>query len=365
MATQETAAQQEMDKQCINAVRTLAMDAVQQGTSGHPGLSMAMAPVIYCLWQRFLRFDPEYPIWPNRDRFVFSMGHASALLYAIRHLCGVKAVNSECEVQNYLSVELDDFKNFRQLDGKCPGHPEYRLSSGIETATGPPGRGEARSVSMALASHWMGCYFNRTDFDLLNYNVYAMFGDTCMKESLSGEAASVASRFKLSNLCWIYNNHNIAIEGIPVMTCTEDVTARFLGFGWNVTRVEDANNLEMLRRAFTTFQNTDDRPTLIIVDSHIAYGATNKQDANAAHGERPGDEEIRQMDKHYGRQEDARFRVPDAVYEHFKEHIGKRGRELHRKWAATFEDYRSTHPILVQHGELIQRRSRWFENRLV
>lgn len=366
MATQGMAAQKEMDKQCINTIRTLAMDAVQQADSGHPDTPLAMAPVIYCLWQRFLNFDPQDPVWPNRDRFVLSMGHASTLLYAILHLCGVKAVNSECQVLSYLSVELDDIKNFRQLDGKCPGHPENRWTSGIETTTDPPGRGVARSVAMALAGRWMGCYFNRTDFDLFNYNVYAMIGDGCMMEALSGEAASFAAHLKLSNLCWIYNNHNITVEGHTALTSTEDVTARFIGFGWNVNRVEDANNLEMLGRAFATFQHTADRPTLIIVDSHLACGAPGKQDTSAAPDEPPGDEEIRQTKKHYGRPEDAQFRVPDAVYKHFKEHIGKRGRELHEKWAATFEDYKSAHPILAQHGELIQGREvpqGWGKNR--
>jgi transketolase len=356
MATQEMAAQKEMDKQCISTIRTLAMDAVQQANSGHPGTPMAMAPVIYCLWQRFLRFDPEDPIWPNRDRFVLSMGHASTLLYSMLHLCGVKAVNPEYEVLGKLSVELDDIKNFRQLDSKCPGHPEYRWTSGIETTTGPLGQGLATSVGMAIAGRWMGSYFNRPNFDLFNYNVYAISGDGCMMEGVSSEAASLAAHLKLSNLCWIYDNNKITIEGNTALAFTEDVAVRFVGYGWNVTRVGDANDLEMLERAFTTFQNTADRPTLIMVDSHIAYGAPSKQDTSAAHGEPLGEEEIRKTKKNYGWPEDAKFLVPDGVYEHFRENIGKRGQELHKDWGVKFEDYKTEHPILAQHDMLMQRR---------
>jgi transketolase len=284
------------------------------------------------------------------------MGHASTLLYAMLHLCGVKAVNPEYEILGKLSVELDDIKNFRQLDSKCPGHPEYRWTSGIETTTGPLGQGLATSVGMAIAGRWMGSYFNRPNFDLFNYNVYAMSGDGCMMEGVSSEAASLAAHLKLSNLCWIYDNNKITIEGNTALAFTEDVAVRFVGYGWNVTRVGDANDLEMLERAFTTFQNTGDRPTLIIVDSHIAYGAPSKQDTSAAHGEPLGEEEIRKTKKNYGWPEDAKFLVPDGVYEHFREHIGKRGQELHKDWEAKFEDYKTEHPILAQHGELMQRR---------
>jgi len=340
----------EIDKQCINTIRTLAMDAVQQANSGHPGTPMAMAPVIYCLWQRFLRFDPQDPIWPNRDRFVLSMGHASTLLYAMLHLCGVKAVNPDYEVLGKLSVELDDIKNFRQLDSKCPGHPEYRWTSGIETTTGPLGQGLATSVGMAIAGRWMGSYFNRPNFDLFDYNVFALAGDGCMMEGVSGEAASFAAHLKLSNLCWIYDNNNITIEGNTALTFTEDVAVRFVGYGWNVTRVGDANDLEMLERAFTTFQNSADRPTLIIVDSHIAYGAPGKQDTSAAHGEPLGEEEIRKTKKVYGWPEDATFLVPDDVYGHFRDHIGKRGQEKNRDWQAKFEEYKTRYPDLAQHG---------------
>jgi transketolase len=349
-------AQETMDQQCINTIRTLAMDAVQQANSGHPGTPMAMAPVIYCLWQRFLRFDPEDPIWPNRDRFVLSMGHASTLLYSMLHLCGVKAVDPEYEVLGKLSVELDDIRNFRQLDSKCPGHPEYRWTSGIETTTGPLGQGVATSVGMAISGRWMAGYFNKPNFDMFDYNVYALAGDGCMMEGVSSEAASLAAHLRLSNLCWIYDNNNITIEGNTALTFTEDVAVRFIGYGWNVTRVGDANDLEMLERAFRTFQNTGDRPTLIIVDSHIAYGSPSKQDTSAAHGEPLGDEEIRKTKKYYGWTEDAKFLVPDRVYERFREHIGKRGQELNKEWKAKFEGYKTEHPDLAKHGELMQRR---------
>src|ERR1700719_4354335 len=278
-----------IDQLCINTIRTLAMDAVQKANSGHPGTPMAMAPVAYCLWQQFLRFDPEDPIWPNRDRFVLSMGHASMLLYSLLHLSQVKAVDPEYETLGKPSVTLDDIKNFRQLESKCPGHPEYRWTSGIETTTGPLGQGVATSVGMAMARKWMAQHFNRPGFDMFDFDVYAMAGDGCMMEGVSGEAASLAAHLKLSNLCWVYDNNHITIEGNTALAFTEDVATRFIGYGWNVTRVGDANDQEMLARAFRVFKNTTDRPTLIVVDSHIAYGAPNKQDTSAAHGEPLGE----------------------------------------------------------------------------
>jgi transketolase N-terminal domain/subunit len=267
---------------CINTIRTLSMDAVQQANSGHPGAPMAMAPIAYCLWQRFLRFDPNHPIWPNRDRFVLSAGHASMLLYSMLHLTGVKAVNPKYETLGHLSVTLDDIKHFRQLDSKCPGHPEYRWTSGVETTTGPLGQGLATSVGMAIAARWFASTFNRPGFELFDYDVYALCGDGCMMEGISGEAASLAGHLKLDNLCWIYDNNHITIEGNTALTYSDDVATRFLGYGWNVTRVGDANDLEMLERAFCTFKNEKGRPTLIIVDSHIAPGTPNKQDTSAA-----------------------------------------------------------------------------------
>jgi transketolase len=345
-----------LEKLAVNTIRTLAMDAVQAANSGHPGTPMAMAPVAYCLWQRFLRFDPDDPIWPNRDRFVLSMGHASMLLYAMLHLTGVKAVNSKYERLGELSVKLDDIKRFRQLDSKCPGHPEYRWTSGIETTTGPLGQGVATSVGMALAGKWMAAHFNRPDFPMFDYNVYALCGDGCMMEGISSEAASLAGHLKLNNLCWIYDNNKITIEGHTEWAFSEDVATRFIGYGWNVTRVGDANDLEMLERAIRTFQATHDRPTLLIVDSHIAWGAPNKQDTNAAHGEPLGEEEIRLTKRVYGWPEDAKFLVPDGVREHFRDGIGKRGKELRDAWFALFERYRAKYPDLADQLERMQRR---------
>ncbi len=285
--------QQRFELKSINTIRTLSMDAVQAANSGHPGTPMALAPVVYCLWQRFLRFDPEDTIWPNRDRFVLSVGHASMLLYSMLHLCGVKAVNPKYEVLGELSVTLDDIKGFRQLDSKTPGHPEYRWTSGVETTTGPLGQGVATSVGIAIGGQWMGAYFNRPNFTMFDFDVYALCGDGDMMEGVSGEAASLAGHLKLSNVCWIYDNNKITIEGHTELAFSEDVATRFIAYGWNVTRVGDANDLEMLERAFQTFKNTNGRPTLIIVDSHIAYGAPHKQDTSAAHGEPLGEEEIR------------------------------------------------------------------------
>jgi transketolase len=348
--------QERSELQCINTIRTLSMDAVQQANSGHPGTAMAMAPVIYCLWQRFLRFDPDDPIWPNRDRFVLSIGHASMLLYAMLHLCGVKAVNPKYETLGELSVTLDDIKRFRQLDSKCPGHPEYRWTSGVETTTGPLGQGVATSVGMALAGRWMASYFNRPGFAMFDYDVYALCGDGCMMEGVSGEAASLAGHLKLSNLCWIYDNNKITIEGHTDWAFSEDVATRFIGYGWNVTRVGDANDLDMLEHAFNTFQHTTDRPTLIIVDSHIAYGSPHKQDTSAAHGEPLGEEEIKLTKRNYGWPEDAQFFVPPGVREHFQEGMGQRGHALREAWVAKFEQYRSQYPELADYLYKMQHR---------
>jgi len=346
----------DIDKICINTIRTLAMDAVQQANSGHPGTPMAMAPVAYCLWQNFLRFDPEHPIWPNRDRFVLSAGHASMLLYSMLHLSQVKAVNPEYETLGNLTVTLDDIRNFRQLDSKCPGHPEYRWTSGVETTTGPLGQGVATSVGMAIASQWMAQYFNRPGFEMIGFDVYALAGDGCMMEGVSGEAASLAGHLKLSNLCWIYDNNHISIEGNTALSYSDDVATRFIGYGWNVTRVGDANDQTMLARAFRTFQATSDRPTLIIVDSHIAYGAPNKQDTSAAHGEPLGAEEIKLTKRNYGWPEDAKFLVPDGVYERFAELLGKRGRDARDAWMTKFEAYRAQYPELADHLHKMQER---------
>jgi transketolase len=355
-APPERGARVSLDQLCVNTIRTLAMDAVQQASSGHPGTPMAMAPVAYTLWQRVLRFDPEDPIWPNRDRFVLSMGHASMLLYSMLHLTGVKAVDPDYERLGELSVTLDDIKRFRQLDSKCPGHPEYRWTSGVETTTGPLGQGVATSVGMAIAGRWMAAHFNRPGFEMFNYDTYALASDGCMMEGVSGEAASLAGHLGLSNLCWIYDNNKITIEGHTAWAFSEDVATRFVGYGWNVTRVGDANDLETLTRAFNTFRKTTDRPTLIIVDSHIAWGAPNKQDTHAAHGEPLGEEEIKLTKRNYGWPADARFLVPDGVREHFAKGIGERGRMAREAWTKLFESYRNTYPELADHLHRMQHR---------
>ncbi|MCI1279037.1 MAG: transketolase [Nitrospira sp.] len=349
---------QSIDQQCINTIRTLSMDAVQQADSGHPGTAMALAPVVYWLWQHFLRFDPQDPIWPDRDRFVLSIGHASMLLYSLLHLTRVRAVNPAYETVGDLSVTLDDIKKFRQLESKCPGHPEYRWTSGVETTTGPLGQGVATSVGMAMAGRWMGAYFNRPGFRMFGYDVYALCGDGCMMEGVTGEAASLAGHLKLSNLCWIYDNNHITIEGSTSLAFSEDVATRFSAYGWNVTRVSDANDLTMLDRAMMAFRECEDRPTLIIVDSHIAYGAPHKQDTSAAHGEPLGEAEIKLAKRSYGWPEDASFLVPVGVPEHFQSLMGQRGRMAREQWMMRFAAYRSAYPELaddlyrMQHREL-------------
>jgi transketolase len=350
--------QQNIELTSINTIRTLSMDGVQAANSGHPGTPMAMAPVAYCLWQNFLRFDPQDPVWPNRDRFVLSIGHASMLLYSLLHLTEVRAVSKDYETLGDVSVPLDAIKAFRQLDSRCPGHPEYRWTSGVETTTGPLGQGAATSVGMAIAGQWLAARYNRPGFDLFDFNVYALCGDGCMMEGISSEAASLAGHLRLSNLCWIYDNNHITIEGNTALTFTEDVATRFLGYGWNVTRVGDANDLDRLSNAFRTFQNTMDRPTLIIVDSHIGYGAPHKQDTSGAHGEPLGEEEVRLAKRNYGWPEDKKFYVPDGVYEHFREGIGKRGKQLRDAWFERIDGYRKQYPeqaeelLRMQHRRL-------------
>ena len=338
-----------IDLTCINTIRTLSMDGVQAANSGHPGTPMAMSPVAYCLWQKFLRFDPQDPVWPNRDRFVLSAGHASMLLYSLLHLTQVKAVSKDYEVLGQAAVSLDSIKAFRQLDSRCPGHPEYRWTSGVETTTGPLGQGVATSVGMAIARQWLAARYNRPGFEyLFDFNVYALCGDGCMMEGISGEAASLAGHLRLANLCWIYDNNHITIEGNTALAFTEDVATRFISYGWNVTRVGDANDLEMLARAFRTFQNTKDRPTLIIVDSHIGYGAPHKQDTSGAHGEPLGEDEIRLAKCNYRWPEDKKFYVPDGVYEHFREGIGQRGQQLRDAWFSQIAEYRRQYPELAE-----------------
>ncbi len=349
--------ERDLDTRCINTIRTLAIDAIQAANSGHPGTPMDAAPVAYCLWQEFLRFDPADPVWPNRDRFVLSAGHASMLLYALLHLAGVKAVSKDYEVLGEPSVPLEAIKRFRQLGSRCPGHPEYRWTSGVECTTGPLGQGLASSVGMAIAGRWMAAHFNRPGFeDLIDFNVYALCGDGCMMEGISAEAASLAGHLKLSNLCWIYDNNHITIEGNTALTFSDDVATRFLGHGWNVTRVGDANDLASLARAFHTFLRTTDRPTLIIVDSHIAFGSPHKQDTSAAHGEPLGAEEVRLTKRAYGWPEDASFEVPDGVYEHFRGGVGRRGKAARDAWFARVREYRARYPELAEELYRMQHR---------
>ena len=346
----------ELDALSVNTIRTLAMDAVQRANSGHPGTPMALAPVVYCLWQRLLKFNPENPIWANRDRFVLSAGHASMLLYSVLHLTEVKAVNEEYEQVGTPSVSLDDIKSFRQLDSKCPGHPEYRWTSGVETTTGPLGQGVATSVGMAIAEKWLAASYNTFDFQIFDYNIYAVCGDGCLMEGVSHEAASLAGHLKLSNLCWIYDNNQITIEGSTSLAFSEDVATRFLGYGWNVLRVGDANDLDRIENAFHTFQKTNDRPTLIIVDSHIGYGSPNKQDTHLAHGEPLGEEEIALTKKAYGWNYAEKFFVPEEVRDNFRLGIGKRGAELNEEWSRKFAAYAKQFPEKAEQIERMQRR---------
>ena len=348
----------QLDTLCINTIRTLAIDAVQQANSGHPGAPMGLAPVAYCLWQEFLRYDPADPTWLNRDRFVLSNGHASMLLYAVLHLAEVRQVDEDGKVTRDLAVSMDAIKHFRQLGSRTPGHPESHITSGVETTTGPLGQGVGNSVGMAIASKWLAANFNRPDFEIFDFDVYAMCSDGDLMEGIGGEAASLAGHLKLSNLCWMYDHNHITLDGPANWSFTEDVATRFIGYGWNVTRVADANDLEMLGRAFETFHKTTDRPTLIIIDSHIGYGSPHKHDSNEAHGEPLGVEEVRLTKKFYGWPEDAKFLVPEGVQERFREGVGKRGREFRAQWLKLFADYSQKYPELaerlghMQHHEL-------------
>jgi len=346
----------QLDTLCINTIRTLAIDAVQQANSGHPGAPMGLAPVAYSLWQEVLRYDPENPIWPNRDRFVLSAGHASMLLYATLYLAGVRAVNSAGEVTKDLSVSLDQIKRFRQLDSRTPGHPESHITTGVETTTGPLGQGAGNSVGMAIAERWLAATYNRPGFEVFNYNVYSICGDGDLMEGVASEAASLAGHLKLSHLCWIYDNNKVTLDGPASWSFSEDVMTRFVGYGWNVTRVSDANNLDMLARAYNTFLEARDKPTLIVVDSHIGYGSPHKQDSSEAHGEPLGEEEVRLTKRNYGWPDDAKFLVPEGVLEHFREGIGKRGRELRTQWENMFARYAQQFPERANLIDRMQRR---------
>src|ERR1700690_2056352 len=346
----------QLDQLCINTIRTLSMDAVQKANSGHPGTPMALAPVAYCLWQQFLNYDPEDPIWPNRDRFVLSNGHASMLLYSLLYLAGVKEVSPEGKFLLTPAVSLDEIKNFRQLGSKTPGHPEYGLTTGVETTTGPLGQGVANSVGMAIAERWLAQYFNRPGFELFNYNIWAICGDGDMMEGISGEAASVAGHLKLSNLCWIYDSNHITIEGNTDLAFDENVATRFEAYGWDVQHVADANDLAALSRAYTEALEVKDRPKLIIVHSHIGYGSPHRQDSKEAHGEALGEEEVKLTKRFYGWPEDAKFLVPDGVQENFRNVMGKRGKQLSGQWNDLFAKYSAQYPDLAAQFECMLHR---------
>jgi len=339
-----------IDQLCIDTIRTLSMDAVQKANSGHPGTPMALAPVAYTLWQGFLRYDPHHPDWPNRDRFVLSNGHASMLLYALLHLAGVK------DRGGGLAVTLDDIKAFRQLDSRCPGHPEHGVTTGVETTTGPLGQGCGNSVGMAMAGRWLAKTFNRPDFGLFDYDVYAFCGDGDMMEGVASEAASLAGHLMLGNLCWIYDNNGITIEGHTDLAFSDNVAARFLAYGWNVEHVGDANDTGRMAEAIAAFKRTQTAPTLIIVDSHIGYGAPHKHDTAAAHGEALGVEEVRLAKRAYGWPEDAQFLVPEGVRERFQARLGRRGGELHAPWSALWKAYGVKYPDLATQLERMWQR---------
>jgi len=352
----EAPTQVQIDQLCINTIRTLSIDAVQQAKSGHPGTPMALAPLVYTIWNRVMRFDPKDPIWPNRDRFVLSNGHASMLLWSVLHLTQTQAVDAEYEILGKPSVTLDDIRHFRQLNSKAPGHPEYHLVSGVETTSGPLGQGIATSVGMAIARKWLGARYNRPGFEVFNYNIYAVCGDGCLMEGVGSEAASLAAHLGLENLCWVYDNNHITIEGNTRITFTEDVAGRFQAYGWNVLRVSDANDIERIEHALQVFGNTRGRPTIIVLDSHIGYGSPHKHDSAEAHGEPLGEDEVRLVKRNYGWPEDAKFLVPDGVYEHFAQGIGERGAKARRDWNRLFDAYHTEFPGLATEINQMQRR---------
>jgi transketolase len=345
-----------LDRLSVDTIRTLSIDAVQQAKSGHPGTPMALAPLIYTIWNRVMRFDPEDPIWPNRDRFVLSNGHASMLLWSVLHLTGTRAVNADYERLGQPSVSLEDIRRFRQIGSKAPGHPEYHWVSGVESTTGPLGQGVATSVGMAIAQKWLADRYNRPGFAIFDYDIYAVCGDGCLMEGVAAESASLAGHLGLDNLCWVYDNNHITIEGHTSLAFTEDVAGRFLAYGWNVLRVGDANDLDRIEEALGVFRKTKDRPTLIILDTHIGYGSPHKQDTAAAHGEPLGDDEVRLTKRSYAWPEDAQFLVPDGVREHFAAGVGARGAAARNQWASLFASYRSAYADLATEIEQMQRR---------
>ncbi len=335
-----------IDKTAIDTIRTLSMDAVQKAKSGHPGTPMAMAPVGYTLWQQVLRYDPADPTWPNRDRFVLSIGHASMLLYSLLHLASVRRMKDGV-VTNELAVSLEDIKQFRQLSSVTPGHPEYSFTTGVETTTGPLGQGVATSVGMALAQRWQAARYNRPGLPVFDYRVYALCGDGDMMEGVSGEAASTAAHLKLSNLVWIYDSNHITIEGSTNLAFSEDVGARFTAYGWHVIHVDNANDTGALTAALAEAETVTDRPTFVVVHSIIGFGAPKKAGTREAHGEPLGDAEIAAAKASYGWPTDAQFLVPDGVTARFAERMGARGATLRHAWTQMMQRYTSEFPALA------------------
>ncbi|MPW18327.1 transketolase [Paraburkholderia sp. CNPSo 3157] len=344
----------DLDQLAIDTIRTLSMDAVQKANSGHPGTPMALAPVAFHLWQNHLRYDPDAPLWPNRDRFVLSVGHASMLLYSLLHLAGVKAVDEDGKPLDKPAVSLDDIKQFRQLDSVTPGHPEYRMTTGVETTTGPLGQGLGNSVGMAMAARWHEAHFNKPDAPLFDYRVYALCGDGDMMEGVSHEAASLAGHLELSNLIWIYDSNRVTIEGHTDLAYSDDVESRFRGYRWHTLHVDDANDANALEAAINEAKAVTDRPTLIVVKSIIGWGAPNKQDTASAHGEPLGEEEIKLAKRAYGWPEDAQFLVPNGVREHFAQGLGARGKAAHDVWKQRFDEYARKYPQLAKEFDQMQ-----------
>jgi transketolase len=338
---------EEIENLSINTIRTLSIDAVQKADSGHPGTPMALAPIGYILWQEYLNFNPRDPLWPNRDRFVLSCGHASMLLYSLLYLSATQEVNAKSKIVKGLAVSIDDIKNFRQLGSRCPGHPEYNHVPGVEATTGPLGQGIGNSVGMAIAERWMKENFNRPELKIFDYNIYAICSDGDLMEGISEESASIAGHLALSNLCWIYDNNHVTLAGNTDICFSEDVAARFNSYGWQVLKVSDANNLDLIRSALDTFKKTEDKPTLIIYDSHIGYGSPHKHDSFKAHGSPLGEEEVRLTKEFYGWPVDKNFLVPQKVLENFSNGIGARGEDIQKKWENLFEIYKTKYPELA------------------
>ncbi|NBW95934.1 MAG: transketolase [Planctomycetia bacterium] len=334
----------DLDRLAIDTIRTLSMDAVEAAKSGHPGTPMALAPVAFTIWRDFLRYDPANPAWPNRDRFVLSCGHASMLLYSLIHLGGIRRGGPADAARNVPAVSLDEIKKFRQLDSVCAGHPEHHMTAGIETTTGPLGQGCGNSVGMAIASKWLAAHPGHEVFD---YDTYVLCSDGDLMEGVAAEAASIAGHLGLSNLCWVYDDNSITIEGETHLAFTENVARRFEGLGWRIEHVADANDTAALRKAFEAFKSEREKPTLIVVKSVIGFGAPKKAGSHEAHGAPLGPEEIKGAKQAYGWPADATFHVPPEVPEHFAKTFGARGRQAHEAWQKTMADYAKSQAALA------------------